>query len=158
MPDMKCKKSFCKRDIAWMSVQADDARAKVIHCETLDDKQKAKMLMLINTEPDTTLPVFTGVPDSLLGHTLSIFLEGMTADPDLTARIAYLEQQRQLDDGLARKLYDNVFRYSESKISKSTNRKLKGRLKAAYGKTVQGKLPRCVSHMTLTVTVLWLGF
>ncbi|DBB00070.1 TPA: hypothetical protein ACH3X1_013926 [Trebouxia sp. C0004] len=123
-----------------MSVQADDARAKVIHCETLDDKQKAKMLMLINTEPDTTLPVFTGVPDSLLGHTLSIFLEGMTADPDLTARIAYLEQQRQLDDGLARKLYDNVFRYSESKISKSTNRKLKGRLKAAYGKTVQGKL------------------
>ncbi|DBA96038.1 TPA: hypothetical protein ACH3X1_001539 [Trebouxia sp. C0004] len=51
---------------------------------------------------------------------------------------AYLEEQRQLDDGLARKLYDNVFCYSESKISKSTNRKLKGRLKAAYGRTVQG--------------------
>ena len=61
-------------------------------------------------------------------------------DPDLIARIAYLEEQRRLDDGLARKLYDNVFRYSESKISNSTNRKLKGRLKAAYGKTVQGKL------------------
>ncbi|DBA77191.1 TPA: hypothetical protein ACH3X1_009765 [Trebouxia sp. C0004] len=36
-------------------------------------------------------------------------------DPDLTARIPYLEEQRQLDDGLARKLYDNVFRYSESR-------------------------------------------
>ncbi|DBA99022.1 TPA: hypothetical protein ACH3X1_014292 [Trebouxia sp. C0004] len=65
---------------------------------------------------------------------------GGVADPDLIARIADLEEQRQLDDGLARKLYDNVFRYSESKISNSTNRKLKGRLKAAYGKTVQGKL------------------
>ena len=52
---------------------------KVVHCETLDDKQKAKMLPLINTEPDTTLPVFTGVPDSLLGHTFSMFLERMTA-------------------------------------------------------------------------------
>ena len=62
------------------------------------------------------------------------------ADPDLAARIAFLEEQRQLDGGLARKLYDQVFRYSESKISKSTNRKLKGRLKAAYGKSVQGKL------------------
>ena len=62
-----------------MSVQADDARGKVIHCESLDDKQKAKMLLLINTEPDTTLPVFTGVPDSLLGYVLSMFLEGMTA-------------------------------------------------------------------------------
>ena len=62
-----------------VSVQADDARAKVVHCEILNDKQKAKMLLLINTEPDTTLPVFTGVPDSLLGHTLSMLLEGMTA-------------------------------------------------------------------------------
>ena len=62
------------------------------------------------------------------------------ADADLIAQIAYLEEQRQLDDGLARKLYDNVFHYSESKISNSTNRKLKGRLEAAYGKTVQGKL------------------
>ena len=50
-----------------------------------------------------------------------------------------LEEQQQLDGGLARKLYDRVFRYSESKISKSINRKFKGRLKAAYGKTVQGK-------------------
>ena len=62
------------------------------------------------------------------------------ADPDLAARIAFLEEQRQLDDGLARKLYDQVFRYSESKISKSTNRRLEGCLKAAYRKTVQGKL------------------
>ena len=62
-----------------MSVHADEARAKVIHCETLDDKQKAKMLLLINTEPDTTLPVFTGVPDFLLGHTLSMHLEGLKA-------------------------------------------------------------------------------
>ena len=62
-----------------MSVQADDARAKVIHCETLDTKQKAKMLLLINTKPDTTLPVFTGVPDFLLGHTLLMHLEGLTA-------------------------------------------------------------------------------
>ena len=61
------------------------------------------------------------------------------ADSDLTARIAVLEEQQQLDGGLARKLYDRVFRYSESKISKSINRKFKGRLKAAYGKTVQGK-------------------
>ncbi|KAL0018172.1 hypothetical protein WJX77_001571 [Trebouxia sp. C0004] len=82
----------------------------------------------------------------------------LSSDPDLIARIADLEEQRQLDDGLARRLYDIVFRYSESKISKSTNRKLKGRLKAAYGKTVQGKLLRCVSHMTLNITVLWLGF
>ena len=62
-----------------MSAQADGARAKVIHCETLDDKQKAKMLLLINTKPDTTLPVFTGVPDFLLGHTLSMHLEELTA-------------------------------------------------------------------------------
>ena len=62
-----------------MSVQADDARAKVIHCKALDNEQKAKMLLLINTKPDTTLPVFTGVPDFLLGHTLSVHLEGMTA-------------------------------------------------------------------------------
>ena len=68
-----------------MSVQAEDARAKVIDCQTLDDKQKAKMLLLINTEPDTTLPVFTGVPNSLLGHTLSMFLEGMTAGTTLLA-------------------------------------------------------------------------
>ena len=65
--------------VGGMSVQADDARAKVIHCETLDNEQKAKMLLLINTKPDTTLPVFTGVPDFLLGHTLSVHLEGMTA-------------------------------------------------------------------------------
>ena len=68
-----------------MSVSADDARAKVIHCEALDDKQKAKMLLLINTEPDTTLPVFTGVPDFLLGHTLSVHLEGMTTGTTPTA-------------------------------------------------------------------------
>ncbi|DBA75364.1 TPA: hypothetical protein ACH3X1_010631 [Trebouxia sp. C0004] len=46
------------------------------------------------------------------------------ADPDLAARIAYLEEQRQLDDGLARKLYE---------MCSATQ-------KAAYGKTVQGKL------------------
>ena len=40
-----------------MSVQADDARAKVIHCETLDNEQKARMLLLINTQPDTILLV-----------------------------------------------------------------------------------------------------
>ena len=68
-----------------MSVQADDARAKVIHCETLDNKQKAKMLLLINTKPDTTLPVFTGVPDFLLGHTLSVHMEGLTAGITPTA-------------------------------------------------------------------------
>ena len=68
-----------------MSAQADGARAKVIHCETLDDKQKAKMLLLINTKPDTTLPVFTGVPDFLLGHTLSIYLEELTAGTTSTA-------------------------------------------------------------------------
>lgn len=62
-----------------MSVQADDAQAKVLHCETLDDAQKAKMLLLINTEPATTLPVFTRVPDSLLGYTLALLLEGRTA-------------------------------------------------------------------------------
>ncbi|KAA6429165.1 MAG: hypothetical protein FRX49_00562 [Trebouxia sp. A1-2] len=62
-----------------MSLQADEARAKIINCEALDDKQKAKMLLLINTEPDTTLPVFTGVPDFLLGHTLSMHLEGLKA-------------------------------------------------------------------------------
>ena len=68
-----------------MLVSADDARAKVIHCEALDDKQKAKMLLLINTEPDTTLPVFTGVPDFLLGHTLSVHMEGLTAGITPTA-------------------------------------------------------------------------
>ena len=62
-----------------MSVQASDARAKVLQCTALDDKQKAKMLLLINTESDRTLPVFTGVPDPLLGLTLSAYLEGMTA-------------------------------------------------------------------------------
>ena len=62
-----------------ISVQAADARARVIHCETLDNKQKAKMLLLIDAEPDTTLPVLTGVPDLLLGHVLTMFLEGMTA-------------------------------------------------------------------------------
>ena len=68
-----------------MSVQADDARAKVVHCEVLDNKQKAKMLLLINTKPDTTMPVFTGVPDFLLGHTLSLHLEGLTAGTMPTA-------------------------------------------------------------------------
>ncbi|DBA71819.1 TPA: hypothetical protein ACH3X2_010972 [Trebouxia sp. C0005] len=62
-----------------MSLQADEARAKIINCEAVDDKQKAKMLLLINTEPDTTLLVFTGVPDFLLGHTLSMHLEGLRA-------------------------------------------------------------------------------
>ena len=52
-----------------MSVQADDAQDKVIQCETLDNKQRAKMLLLISTKPDVTLPVFTGVPDFLI-HTL----------------------------------------------------------------------------------------
>ena len=81
-----------------MSVQADDARAKVIHCETLDNKQKAKMLLLINTKPDTTLPVFTGVPDFLLGHTLSVHLEGLTAGTTLTAHAIalYLETSSAL--------------------------------------------------------------
>ncbi|DBA91367.1 TPA: hypothetical protein ACH3X2_004010 [Trebouxia sp. C0005] len=51
--------------VGGMSLQADEARAKIINCEALDDKQKAKMLLLINTEPNTTLPVFTGVPDFL---------------------------------------------------------------------------------------------
>ena len=68
-----------------MSVQADDARAKVIQCETLDHEQKAKMLLLINTKPDTTLLVFTGVPDFLLGHTVSMHLEGLTAGTTPTA-------------------------------------------------------------------------
>ena len=71
-----------------MSVQADGARAKVIHCKTLNDKQKAKMLLLINTQPDATLLVFTGVPDSLLGHTLSMFLEGTTAGTAPSAQSA----------------------------------------------------------------------
>ena len=81
-----------------MSVQADDARAKVIHCETLDNKQKAKMLLLINTKPDTTLPVFTGVPDFLLGHTLSVHLEGLTAGTTPTAHAIalYLETSSAL--------------------------------------------------------------
>ncbi|KAL3139897.1 hypothetical protein ABBQ38_004191 [Trebouxia sp. C0009 RCD-2024] len=65
--------------VGGMSLQADEARAKIINCEALDDKQKAKMLLLINTEPDTSLPVFTGVPDFLLGHTLSMHLEGLKA-------------------------------------------------------------------------------
>ena len=73
-----------------MSVSADEARAKVIHCEALDDKQKAKMLLLINTEPDTTLPVFTGVPDFLLGHTVSAHLEGMTTGTSPTAHAVAL--------------------------------------------------------------------
>lgn len=73
-----------------MLLQADDARAKVIHCVTLDNKQKAKMLLLINTKPDTTLPVFTGVPDFLLGHTLSVHLEGMTAGTTPTAHTTAL--------------------------------------------------------------------
>ena len=78
--------SFCQRSfVCRMSVSADDARAKVIHCEALHDKQKAKMLLLINTEPDITLPVFTGVPDFLLGHTLSAHLEGMTTGTTPTA-------------------------------------------------------------------------
>ena len=68
-----------------MSVQAEDARDKVIQCETLDNKQKAKMLLLNNTKPDITLPVFTGVPDFLLGHTLSMHLEGVTAGTTPTA-------------------------------------------------------------------------
>ena len=68
-----------------MPVQADDARAKVIQCETLYHEQKAKMLLLINTKPDTTLPVFTGVPDFLLGHTVSMHLEGLTAGTTPTA-------------------------------------------------------------------------
>ena len=61
-----------------MSVPASVARVKVLQCAALDDKQKAKMLVLINTESDRTLPVFTGVPDPLLGLTLSAYLEGMT--------------------------------------------------------------------------------
>lgn len=68
-----------------MSLQADEARAKIINCEILDDKQKAKMLLLLNTEPDTSLPVFTGVPDFLLGHTLSMHLEGLKAGTSPTA-------------------------------------------------------------------------
>ena len=72
-----------------MSVQADDARAKVIQCETLDHEQKAKMLLLINTKPDTTLLVFTGVPDFLLGHTVSMHLEGLTAGTTPTAHALY---------------------------------------------------------------------
>ena len=74
-----------------MSFQADDARAKVIHCKTLDDKQKAKMLLLINTEPDTTLPVFTGVPGSLFGRTLSMSSEAMTAGTTPSAHSVVLE-------------------------------------------------------------------
>ena len=62
-----------------MSVQAPDARVKVNHCEDLDARQQAKMLLLINTKPDTTLPVFTGVPEFLLGLTLSLYLEGLEA-------------------------------------------------------------------------------
>ena len=75
------------------SVQADDARPKVIHCEVLDNKQKAKMLLLINTKPDTTLPVYTGVPAFLLGHTLSMHLEGLTAGtmPTAHATALYLD-------------------------------------------------------------------
>ena len=73
-----------------MSGQADDARVKDIHCEMLDNKQKAKMLLLINTKPDTTLPVFTGVPDVLLGHTLSMHLEGLTAGTMPTPRNAII--------------------------------------------------------------------
>ncbi len=68
-----------------MPIQADDARAKVIHCETLDNNQKAKILLLINTKPDITLPVFTGVPDFLLGQTLSVYLEGLAAGATPTA-------------------------------------------------------------------------
>jgi len=62
------------------------------------------------------------------------------ADPSVAARLASLEQQQQLDYGLAQKLYDNVFRYSESKITRSTNKELKGRLQAAYGKAVKGEV------------------
>lgn len=68
------------------------------------------------------------------------------ADPHLIAKIADLEKQQQLDGGLARKLYDTVFRYSESKISKSTNRKLRKRLKKTYGNTGEGKLAMYVHN------------
>lgn len=89
--------------------------------------------------PPTSLYMHLSLSQSL--YSLSCELLCLcVADPDFTARLAYLEERRWLDDGLARKLYDYVFRFSESNISKSTNRKLKGRLKAAYGKTVQGKL------------------
>ncbi|DBA89099.1 TPA: hypothetical protein ACH3X1_016272 [Trebouxia sp. C0004] len=106
-----------------MSVQADDARAKVIHCETLDNEQKAKMLLLINTKPDTTLPVFTGVPDFLLGHTLSVHLEGMTADRsseiavDKTARkVAQLAQLVQGSPPSFKNLEAFLFRHSDVKL------------------------------------------
>ena len=75
-----------------MSVSARDARAKVITCTALNDKQQAKMLMPINTEPEKTLPVFTEVPERLPGVALSAYLEGMTA-----GALSFCTQQYMLD-------------------------------------------------------------
>lgn len=73
-----------------MSVQAPHARAKVNRYEDSDARQQAKILLLMNTKPDTTLPVFTGVPDSLLGLTLSMYLEGLEADTTPAAHASAL--------------------------------------------------------------------
>ena len=65
----------------------------------------------------------------------------------MAARLASLKQQKQLDHGLAQKLYDTVFRYSKSKITESTNKKLKGRLQAAYAVKVKVTIVRQIGAL-----------
>jgi len=62
-----------------MPLSAEDARYRVLGCVDLNDNQKAELLLLINPEPNKTVPIFTGVPDSLLALILTKHLEGLTA-------------------------------------------------------------------------------
>ncbi|DBB05808.1 TPA: hypothetical protein ACH3X3_009821 [Trebouxia sp. C0006] len=62
-----------------MPLSAEDARYRVLGCGDLNDNQKAELLLLINSEPNKTVPILTGVPDSLLALTLTKHLEGLTA-------------------------------------------------------------------------------
>ncbi|KAL0017914.1 hypothetical protein WJX77_008038 [Trebouxia sp. C0004] len=67
-----------------MPLSAEDARYRVLGCVDLNDNQKAELLLLINSEPNKTVPIFTGVPDSLLALTLTKHLEGLTAGGIIT--------------------------------------------------------------------------
>ncbi|DBA93448.1 TPA: hypothetical protein ACH3X1_015730 [Trebouxia sp. C0004] len=69
---------------AEMPLSAEDARYRVLGCVDLNDNQKAELLLLINSEPNKTVPIFTGVPDSLLALTLTKHLEGLTAGGIIT--------------------------------------------------------------------------
>ena len=61
-----------------MPVQACEAKEKVIQLANLSDKEKGQMLARIIIYPDRALPLFE-VPEYLLAHTLSEYLQGPPA-------------------------------------------------------------------------------